>query len=312
MSDKPEGTKFKLDYLSVTLFRETVSGEKSNYTEVLETVCEVFGISNTFESLGFGGRAYADIRIHPEVDGLTAYLYPKTGHHLHLELKGTACSVIGEESIGRLGDALAAIDVRARASRVDIACDHVGFTPNDLHARWKGNHVRTRFRKYDYRTNAEGDTFYVGSKDSIQLCCYNKRGFTRAEIRCYADVADIMGIMVMRGSFGDAAQASVGTLTHRLTFLEEDGSPMASWADYAALGCQTPAKLPARSRDMAPAQRKVVFYKDRLQNLLGEVAIISLAFGHPPELIAEMIAQFKLDDASRPLFDRIKRVVDQL
>lgn len=312
MSDKPEGTKFKLDYLSVTLFRESVSGNKSNYAEVLETICDVFKISNNFESLGFGGRAYADIRTHPEVEGLTAYLYPKSGNHLHLELKGAACSVIGEEAIGRLGEALSGIDVRARASRVDIACDHVEFSPNDLHARWKGNHVRTRFRKYDYRTNAEGDTFYVGSKDSIQLCCYNKRGFNRAEIRTYAEVADLLGVMVMRGAFLDAAYASVGTLTGKLTFLEADGQTMPSWAAYEALTTSGPVTLPARARDLAPAHQKMVFYKDRLQNLLGEVAIISLAFGHPPELIAEMLTQFKLDDASRPLFDRIKRVVDQM
>lgn len=87
---------------------------------------------------------------------------------------------------------------------------------------------------------------------------------------------------------------------------------MPSWAEYAALGSGAPLAIPARSRDLAPAHRKVIFYKDRLQTLLAEVAIISLAFGHPPEVVAEMVSRFKLDDASRPLFDRIRRVVDQL
>lgn len=107
-----------------------------------------------------------------------------------VEFNGSACEELGPVRVGRLH-----VGLGLRASRFDLAIDHCPFTPADLRDQWRAGNVRTRakipekarpdrqWRTCDWRSNARGDTFYMGSRESTQYGrCYDERGWTRLEI----------------------------------------------------------------------------------------------------------------------------------
>lgn len=107
-----------------------------------------------------------------------------------VDFSGSACEELGPVRVGRLH-----VGLGLRASRFDIAIDHCPFTPAMLRDEWQAGNVRTRvkvpekarpdrqWRSCDWRSNAKGDTFYMGSRHSTQYGrCYDERGWTRLEL----------------------------------------------------------------------------------------------------------------------------------
>jgi len=107
-----------------------------------------------------------------------------------VDFSGSACEELGPVRVGRLH-----VGLGLRASRFDWAIDHCPFTPAMLRDEWQAGNVRTRakvpekarpdrqWRTCDWRSNAKGDTFYMGSRHSTQYGrCYDERGWTRLEL----------------------------------------------------------------------------------------------------------------------------------
>lgn len=114
-----------------------------------------------------------------------------------VEFTGEACEELGAVRVGRLH-----VGLGLRASRFDLATDHCPFTPAELRDEWRADNVRTRakvpenarpdrqWRSSDWRSNAQGDTFRMGSRSSQQMArCYDSRGFTRFELELKGDTA---------------------------------------------------------------------------------------------------------------------------
>lgn len=114
-----------------------------------------------------------------------------------VEFTGEACEELGPVRVGRLH-----VGLGLRASRFDLAIDGAAFTPAELRDQWRADNVRTRakvpqrarpdrqWRSSDWRSNAEGDTFRMGSRSSQQMArCYDSRGFTRFELELKDDTA---------------------------------------------------------------------------------------------------------------------------
>ena len=90
-----------------------------------------------------------------------------------VEVPGEACEELGAVGLGRLY-----VGLDLRASRLDIALDHCGFTPSQLRDEWTAGNVRTlckvpenarqgrEWRTCDWKQNALGDTFTMGSRTS--------------------------------------------------------------------------------------------------------------------------------------------------
>lgn len=110
---------------------------------------------------------------------------------------GTACEELGLNRIAAIQTGL-----QLRVSRFDIAFDNCEFTPAMLRDEWRSDRVRTRakvpenarsdrqWRTSDWRENAEGDTFSMGSRTSNQFArCYDRRGAVRFELELKGEAA---------------------------------------------------------------------------------------------------------------------------
>ncbi|MBW7856698.1 MAG: replication initiation factor domain-containing protein [Ignavibacteria bacterium] len=115
-----------------------------------------------------------------------------------VEVSGSACEELGMVALGRLF-----VGLELRASRLDIALDHCGFTPAQLREEWIRGNVRTlckvpegaredrQWRTCSWDQNAQGDTFSMGSRTSGQFArCYDQRGFTRLELELKGRTAE--------------------------------------------------------------------------------------------------------------------------
>lgn len=105
---------------------------------------------------------------------------------IHVIAPGRACELLGFTKLQQLAAIL-------RPSRLDIAFDGAPFTPREM-AEWarQGN-IRCRSRKRGFYDGLDGsgDTLYLGSSaSSWYLCAYDKRGFTRLELRLTGERAE--------------------------------------------------------------------------------------------------------------------------
>lgn len=159
-----------------------------------------------FEYQGVSGRGYQHIH---QWSGTGAYLYitPLDGAvHSHLELRGNFCEAFQSNlpnllanlreaaSEASLGNTLTDFNPslgKLHGTRLDIAFDHVPFTPKEQYAAYASGEVITRCRSFKWLENEDGNTFYLGSSKSDRLTrCYDRRGFTRLELQlrnAYAD-----------------------------------------------------------------------------------------------------------------------------
>lgn len=306
-----------VDWVGLTLFPEEFhGGTKANISGMLAAVCSALEIPNCWHPVGKSNRGYAEVRINEAVEGVTVYCTPYAAGqlHLHLEIKGKGCEAIGSERIGRLDTFLSEVGIRWQVTRCDFAFDHCAFTPDDLYRCWISGKTQTRIRSYDYKRNNEGTTFYCGNKQSFQLCCYDKRGFTRAEIRVYGKDARVLGKAIITGGYSHAAYAALLIFSNSVTFNEADGSSLPGWLSLRALADAGQASFTRAPRisPRLPAHVKVAALHERFRSYLAAVAILAAGFRYPSSLVSEMLAEMKIDSASQPEVDKIRKLVDGL
>lgn len=101
-----------------------------------------------------------------------------------VNIPGQACTLLGTLNLVAITE-----ELNAKATRLDFAFDHCKFTPRQLDKAWLKRNVNTRVRRlgdsYGYQRNgAFHETVYMGAASSeSRLVCYNKRGYTRLEMR---------------------------------------------------------------------------------------------------------------------------------
>lgn len=306
---------YSLDWLGITLFPETFhGGDKLNIAGMLSAICSALEIPNEWRALGKGGRGFADIRVHEAIEGVTVYTTPYAAgqSYLHLEIKGKGCEAIGHKRVERLDAYLTEEGVRWQVSRMDVAFDHGAFTPNDLYRCFLSGRTQTRIKSYDYLSNNEGNTFYCGNKQSFQLCCYDKRGFTRAEIRAYKYDAKLLGKLLFSSGFDTAAHTALYLFGSSITFCEADGSPLAGWVSLASLADNREdlADRGVRPVSRLPVHAKVDRLHDTFRKHLSALAILAAGLRYPSALVVQMLDELKIDSASQPEVDKIRRLVD--
>lgn len=311
------GIAHKLDYFSVTLFPEVLEdGGRANIQAVRSMLCQALDLPDTWTLAGTSNRGYAQIFFNDGVDSCTFYATPYSPgqFHSHLELKGAGCDAVGVQRLYALEAAAAEVGVRCRVKRLDFAFDHVSFTPDDLKRCWDGGRTQTRIERNNYISNNDGQTFYCGNNQSFQLCCYNKRGFNRAEVRVYGKDAAQIGQFLLSGRYDEAAIVALGLFGHSITFNEADGSQLQSWSDFRGLadGRGICAARAARLSPRRSADAKVSALHDRLTSLLASVAILAAGLRLPPTLVGEMLSKMQIDDHCRLEVTRIHRLLDSL
>lgn len=168
--------------MGVHWFAGTVRGLAAS--AVLDVVSAFIGLPVVRRSRG--GYGYG---LSAGVGGASVYWSPGRGD-VFVSLPGEVCESLGVPALVALATEL---DLDP-SSRLDVAWDVHGVTPAEPHAAFLAGDVVTRIhrginpetgrmRGQDWRSNADGDTVYLGSRSSERFVrIYDRRGPTRFEM----------------------------------------------------------------------------------------------------------------------------------
>lgn len=188
-----------------------------------------------FTLRGSTGRFYKAIYDGP--DGIVLYAYPEGGTYCSLQISGSAIEKMGQDMLFRMLELFQSKFTRDKkngevkyhwqSTRIDIAFDGVPFSPAACREAWLAGNIRTRSHpdSYDWRSNAEGDTFYAGKRVSGRyLRVYNRRGPVRLEIELKKKYAMPFVSNLMEDGFVTLRDASLGVLRDMVDFIDLDSN----------------------------------------------------------------------------------------
>lgn len=169
------------------------------------------------ESLDWGRFMYK--RQHVLSHGIRIYFEPATLNMppVLVDCPGEACDVLGRER-------LQVLFCNSQLTRHDIAFDHAPFSPRQV-ATWvrEGNiRCRAQKRKFneDLGNNQDGETVYIGSRQSSQLLrVYDARGFTRVELELKGNMAR-ESLQLLLAPAEEFIAKSVGVLREFVDFVD--------------------------------------------------------------------------------------------
>src|SRR5690606_16877162 len=148
------------------------------------------------------------------------------------------CEFLGAAKVRAIGALLS-------LTRVDFAWDGAPFAVADVRGWVEGRKMRSRLSRataHDHlgpkRPGKDGDTVTLGSRESAQLCVYDRRGPVRAELRLYGERAALVG-PVLALPVAEWSGAFLGLLRGVVDFVEreeaaraEDCSLVGLWARF--------------------------------------------------------------------------------
>jgi DNA relaxase NicK len=157
------------------------------------------------QDLGHGGRGFKVIK-----RGLAEFkLYSEpllnNGEYFHLEFPGLACEALNWDYFKALYDYLDGnFPEKYKFTRLDLAFDHVNFTPKQAEEEIKNKNIRSLAKRETleifetpFRTKDNGElgtkTVQFGSRSSQRMIrIYDKRGFTRLEFEVKQERSDLI------------------------------------------------------------------------------------------------------------------------
>ncbi len=162
------------DFLLEFTVHELTGTTRCTVDEVIGTLLE-FGV--LLERQEYGSRNYRQ-RWLGEF-GVTVQTDNKFGSdEVHVRIPGQACEHLGLVNLLSLATLL-----NLKATRLDAATDYCPFTPRHLLQARDMGLTRTHAQAHAFMSNADGDTFTLGSRSSdVFLRCYDMRGYTRTEL----------------------------------------------------------------------------------------------------------------------------------
>mgnify|MGYP002778422984 CR=1 FL=1 len=208
-------------------------GFDSTFTheEVLGLVQQILPDSY-IESPEWGQFMYK--RHHMLTNGIRIYFEPSADNMppVLLECPGEACEVLGFDN-------LRILFCNAELTRSDIAFDRAPFTPRDVASWVREGNIRTRAKSRrffeDLSNTGEGETVYIGSRQSEQLLrVYDRRGFTRVELELKGEMARSFKEILLLDS-DHFSQKAVGVLREFIDFVDAEKDSNVSRAPLLAL-----------------------------------------------------------------------------
>jgi hypothetical protein len=150
---------------------------------------------------------------------------PGASEHLHLVLPGEACEVAGVDGLLRLLRRLRDLATEVRVVRLDVAVDRAPFDPEVALAAVKGGQVVCHAKRgrdglvahswHEGNGAGEGRTLYVGRRSSRRLLrIYDAHGFTRVELECKGEFADVLAwlLVAVRWDPAELARTVMGAI----------------------------------------------------------------------------------------------------
>ena len=212
--------------------------------------------------------------------------------YCHFEFTGSACDCVIPTHFRDFISFLQTDGVLFKVTRLDIAWDNLGFTPQEFFQAVRSDLVVTCAKRetlsivqspYEIREDGQigCDTCYLGSKSSNRFVrVYNKRGGTRLEFVCRDDRAHAVTLDIFENLYGD------WDFTAREHLLDYMNFPSwSSWTDFIKYAKQadlviTPARKVALIKIEKWLERQVsvalsVFYDvhgwDTAQHILDRM-----------------------------------------
>ena len=193
--------KFRIDWLAFTV--HAIDG-------IADYIWERFFLEylGSLQEMDHGGRGYKTM--YKAELGAKMYKYPSDGvNHFHIEFPGQASGCLPKEVIANLFSWLEEIEcgsnqaVRYAVKRLDLAFDHIPFTPEMFYQAIENHQVRSLTQReslqemkspFKQREDGSGEgqeTTYFGSPQSTRRArVYNKRGPVRFEFVAKHERAD--------------------------------------------------------------------------------------------------------------------------
>lgn len=230
------------------------------------------------------------------------------GSELHgVGFSGEVCQKLGDAELLALIDRIVAWGGRVKCSRIDLALDHVPFTPLMAREALERGQVVCRAARnergqvaHDWFQNRDGSTgMYIGSRQSDRFMrIYDRHGFTRMELEVKGDQASaVLKVLVaMRADEVESTAFVVGTVRQFIEFCERAdgvgvrGSVALPWWEWASSDRVSCALLVDR-RDGLQVDRTLAWLSRSVAPSLG---LIKAAYGQKAvELLLDWMEGFR-------------------
>lgn len=191
--------------MSIHWLSFTVHGKSKDAYQLYEAIFkDIFGV---LLAKNGGGRGYKQVLF--SLFEFKIYVEPgiQDQEHFHFEIPGKACEFIPATRFQALLDYLEIEhQEKYKFRRIDLAFDHVGFTPDQALTEMLENRIRSLAKRETIRENIshlekreDGEigtkTVYLGVNQSERMIrIYNKRGFTRLELQTRNNRAHQIGM----------------------------------------------------------------------------------------------------------------------
>jgi Replication initiation factor len=183
--------------------------------------------------------------------GISVYTTPGRADK-YIQISGDGCEALGTNGVATFAAALSLVPT----SRLDVAWDVQGFTPQDMLEWWEAGNVVSRAHRdsMEWRRNRKGRTLYIGSRTSNRfLRCYDMRGPTRIELECKGARSVFLWQAFMASSETDWSDTALGVLRDFVDFRDRSGSDAPArcpllplWEAFVGHAPATPFPLPRK------------------------------------------------------------------
>lgn len=160
---------------------------QADYNDVITNLMHMFEVDPVVMS--HGRYFYTN---HVSLGGVANVYYTEDESHCCFEFTGTACEILGTRSVLNVLEMFGGV-----ATRIDVAVDGCPFTPLQVREhcqaykgqKMQGLRSRINKEKFSWAENEQGNTFYLGSRQSLRRArIYDRnqdsdgKNFTRFEL----------------------------------------------------------------------------------------------------------------------------------
>jgi hypothetical protein len=255
---------------------------------VLDTLSEL--CNGEFVTLDRGGMSYTHRAIGPS--GISVFWTPGRADSA-VTIPGEACELLGTVGIVAARDLL-----ELSITRLDLAWDATGITPQQIRADYHAGNVVARAHRdsWSWHESATGSTFYVGSRQSPRMIrFYDRRGPTRIELELHQERAQLVWADLMAHSDADWSGAAMSHVRAFIDFRDRsnvsrpDLAPLLPWWSQIVAGAARSKLLIQR------VERSLDDVKTWLErSISSSLALVARSMPDPAHYLDELVRNGRL------------------
>jgi hypothetical protein len=255
---------------------------------VLSTLSDL--CNGEFVTLDRGGMSYSHRAIGPS--GVSVFWTPGRADSA-VTIPGEACELLGTAGIVAARDLL-----QLSITRLDLAWDAHGITPQQIRAEYQAGNVVARAHRdsWSWRESPTGSTFYVGSRQSPRMIrFYDRRGPTRIELELHQERAQLVWADLMTHGDDDWSGAAMAHVRAFIDFRDRSGvarpdlAPLLPWWSQIVAGAARSTLLIKR------VERSLDDVKTWLErSMSASLALVARSMPDPARYLDELVRNGRL------------------